>query len=50
MASVNPHQRQQEEPNIRLADAMDEFTPREIGQMNLMTGLIGDSCQGRQNQ
>ena len=49
IASINRNERKQEQPDICLADARDEFAPGEIGQMNLMTGLVGERDHARQN-
>ena len=47
---VNPNEAKQKKKNIRLADAGDEFPPGEVGQMNLVAGVIGERHHARQNQ
>ena len=49
VARVNADECEQEQPNIRLADALDEFSPGEVGEMNFVAGLVRKTRKGRQN-
>ena len=50
VTAVDSNQAKQKKADIGLADAEDKLLPREVRQVNLVAGLIGERHQCRQNQ